>query len=235
MSIYKIFRRKTSFYLSVLSVLNYKKFRCIYIQINFSRKSDVTPALPPACGGADMKNLLIFGMGQYGIVAKEVAEETGQFEKIAFLDDNNPDAAGKLSEGGKFIREYTQAFAAVGNPELRAALLKRAEDTGFAIATLVSPRAYVSRSAEIGKGCIVEPMAVVNAAVKLKAGVFVCAGSVVNHNAEVGAMCQIDCNATVAASAQVPEGTKVGSGEVYRGGETAGRRPEGGYTFEDGM
>ena len=73
-----------------------------------------------------MKNLLILGMGQYGIVAKEVAEESGQFEKIAFLDDNNPDAAGKLSEGGKFIREYTQAFAAVGNPELRAALLKRA-------------------------------------------------------------------------------------------------------------
>ena len=182
-----------------------------------------------------MKNLLILGMGQYGIVAKEVAEESGQFEKIAFLDDNNPEAVGKLSEGGKFVREYTQAFAAVGNPELRAALLKRAEEGGFEIVTLVSPRAYVSRSAESGKGCIVEPMAVVNAAVKLKAGVFVCAGSVVNHNAEVGAMCQIDCNATVAASAKVPDGTKVGLGEVYLGGEIAKKRPEGGYTFEDGM
>lgn len=35
------------------------------------------------------KNLLILGAGQYGYVAKEVAESMGHFEKITFLDDNN--------------------------------------------------------------------------------------------------------------------------------------------------
>ena len=33
------------------------------------------------------KNLLILGAGQYGQVAKEIAEDIGYFEKISFLDD----------------------------------------------------------------------------------------------------------------------------------------------------
>jgi hypothetical protein len=34
-------------------------------------------------------NLLILGAGQYGMVAKEIAEATGDYTAIAFLDDNN--------------------------------------------------------------------------------------------------------------------------------------------------
>ena len=33
------------------------------------------------------KNLLIIGAGALGIVAKEIAESMGIFEKIAFVDD----------------------------------------------------------------------------------------------------------------------------------------------------
>ncbi len=33
------------------------------------------------------KNLLILGAGQYGQIAKEIAESMGCFEKISFLDD----------------------------------------------------------------------------------------------------------------------------------------------------
>ena len=34
-----------------------------------------------------MKNLLIIGAGQYGMVAKEIAESMKCFEKIDFVDD----------------------------------------------------------------------------------------------------------------------------------------------------
>ena len=33
------------------------------------------------------KNLLILGAGQYGVMAKEIAEAMGAFDRIAFLDD----------------------------------------------------------------------------------------------------------------------------------------------------
>ena len=43
-----------------------------------------------------MKNLLIIGAGQYGMVAKEIAESMKCFEKIDFVDDVYPSAVGKM-------------------------------------------------------------------------------------------------------------------------------------------
>ncbi len=42
-----------------------------------------------------MSTLVILGAGQYGLVAKEIAESLGVYDKILFLDDNNPKAEGK--------------------------------------------------------------------------------------------------------------------------------------------
>ena len=109
------------------------------------------------------KNLLILGAGQYGQVAKEVAESMGCFEKIAFLDDKSEAAIGKLSEYEKFVTEYSYAFVAIGNADLRLSYIQKLEEACFRIAILVSPKAYVSPSAQLMKGTIVEPLAVVNA------------------------------------------------------------------------
>ena len=48
------------------------------------------------------KNLLILGAGQYGCVAKEIAESMKVFKKIDFLDDHNEIAVGKIAEYEKF-------------------------------------------------------------------------------------------------------------------------------------
>lgn len=45
-------------------------------------------------------NLLILGAGQYGDVAKEMAEAMGCFGKIDFLDDNNELVIGKMEACG---------------------------------------------------------------------------------------------------------------------------------------
>ena len=49
-------------------------------------------------GGVFMKNLLIIGAGQYGMVAKEIAESMKCFEKIDFVDDVYPSAVGKICD-----------------------------------------------------------------------------------------------------------------------------------------
>ncbi len=45
-----------------------------------------------------MKNrhLLIIGAGQYGMVAKEIAESMGCFDRIDFVDDVSDTAVGKM-------------------------------------------------------------------------------------------------------------------------------------------
>ena len=56
-----------------------------------------------------MKNLLIIGAGQYGMVAKEIAESMKCFEKIDFVDDVYPSTVGKICDINKLIHEWTSS------------------------------------------------------------------------------------------------------------------------------
>lgn len=161
------------------------------------------------------KRLLIVGAGQYGLLAKEVAESMGVFGKISFLDDNNGIAIGKVHEYEKFIRDYTYAFVAIGNNAFRLEVIEKLQRTGYRIAVLVSPKANVSPSAQIDEGTIVEPMAVVQANAHVAVGCLVCSGAVVKHNACVGVGCYLDCNSVVQAGVLVPKKTKVNAAMVY--------------------
>ena len=162
-----------------------------------------------------MKSLLIIGSGQYGHLVKELAEDCG-YEKIAFLDDNSLVAIGKVSEAERFRGEYADVVVAIGNPAVREKLVYELEPM-LRLAMLIHHSAYVSRSAVIGVGCIIEPGAVVQTAAQLGKACIVNAGAVVNHNSTVEDYCQVDCNAVVAARALVPKGTKVMSGTVWIG------------------
>ncbi len=171
-----------------------------------------------------MKNkLLIVGAGIYGVVTKEIAETTGRFGKIAFVDDGAecaPDGSkviGKVADLKTLSHEYDAAIVAIGNPQVRSTLLQRLQkETDCRIVSLISPSAYVSPRAQIGQGCIIEPMAVVHAKCVLEEGCLVSAGAVVNHGAVLRSCVHVDCNATVAGFAEVPAGQKIQSGEVLR-------------------
>ena len=161
------------------------------------------------------KNLLILGAGQYGQVAKEIAESMRSFEMINFLDDNSENAIGKISDYENFANNYTFAIVAMGNADLRLLYIQELKKAGFRIASLVSPRADVSSSAKIMEGCVVEPLTVVNAHGFVGTGALVCAGAVVNHNAVVGEACQLDCGSVVEANAVMRPKTKLGCNKVF--------------------
>lgn len=168
------------------------------------------------------QNLLIIGAGIYGLVAKEIAEDMGCFERIAFVDDNTTQAPdGTLTVGTiKDLRwlssEYSYAVVAIGKPSVREKIMQNIEkESVLRLATLISPKAHVSSSAQMGKGCIIEPMSVVHAGCVLGKGCLICAGAVVNHAGVCEDYVQVDCNATVAGNVVVPCGMKIMSGTVY--------------------
>ncbi len=168
------------------------------------------------------RNLLIVGAGIYGLVAKEIAESMGCFEKIAFIDDcskqtpNGIAVLGTSEDLSALSGEYGSIVVAIGNPAVRLGLLQRIEkETQLQIVTLISPRACVSPSAKLMKGSIVEPMAVIHAEAVISEGCLISAGAVVNHAAVCSEGVHVDCNATVAGMVTVPAGMKIKSGEVY--------------------
>lgn len=170
------------------------------------------------------RNLLIVGAGIYGVVAKEIAESMGCFDRIAFVDDhartapNGDVVIGTVSSLGALSHSYDCAVVAIGNPIFRLQLFDLIRQGGaYEIVSLISPHAYLSGSARIGQGSIIEPMAVIHTGCVLGEGCIVSAGAVVNHASRCERGVHVDCNATVAGNMLVPAETKVQSGAVYTG------------------
>jgi len=166
---------------------------------------------------SSQNSLLILGAGQYGVMAAEIAESMGVFNRIAFLDDSlGENVVGTLNDLPKFAAEFRYGFVAIGNPALRRKLTEQLQQNGFTPATLVHPTAYVSPSAQLETGCCVEPNATVQTGAVIKLASFIASGAVIRHNATVGEFCHVDCNAVVNTLAVVPAGTHILAQEAYR-------------------
>lgn len=149
--------------------------------------------------------LLIIGAGEYGQLVRETAEQTGEFDTIDFLDDVNPLAVAKLSELNSVQEQYDGCVVAIGNAELRERIFAEIHHP----VTVIHPRALISNTALIGRGCVIEGNASVNSSAVVGDGCFVCSGAIVNHNATAESFCQVDCNAVVGAGSILPKGTKL--------------------------
>lgn len=167
-----------------------------------------------------MKSLLIIGAGGHGKVVAEVAEEIG-YEQIDFIDDNNPEAIGKISELEKYKNQYSNAFVGIGNNELRGRLIEKLQDCGYTVPILVHPSAYVSRTAKIDTGTVIEPKAIINTNSHISTGCIISVGAIVDHNVEIGDCCHVNAGAIVKAGGKVESYRKLGAGEVVLGYESA--------------
>lgn len=162
-----------------------------------------------------MNNLLILGAGQYGMVAREIAESMGLFSRIAFLDDNSPIAIGKINEYELYRSEYSCAVVAIGNSELRLDMIEKLSECGYEVPVLIHEKAYVSPSAVIEKGSFIEPMVVVHTGVTVGVGCIISAAAILNHNCTVEAGSHINCGSVISARSVIEFGTKTNYGEIF--------------------
>ena len=155
------------------------------------------------------KRLLIVGAGRFGQMVKEIATETGVFSRIDFLDDSSSAAIGKIEDLPRYVGEYGFAICAIGNPEVRGGITESIVSCGYSLARIVSLSAYVSPSAVLDDGVIVEPLAVIQMGVTVGVGSIVSSGAVLRHDSHVGKMCHVDCGAVVRSGSSVPDRAKV--------------------------
>lgn len=177
------------------------------------------------------KNLLIIGEGQYGQVAKELAEQSETFEMVTLLEDLSDDVNYRDK-----ITEYSFAFVAVADTTERLRLTAVLEDCGYTIATLISPKSYISKTVKIGKGVMIEPFAAVNSGAVINDCCYIGANATIDCGSEVGRGSAICCGATVVDNTYVKPQTEVEHGQICYGNKLAKKTPEGNnYCFEDGM
>ena len=129
--------------------------------------------------------LVILGMGGYGRTVADVADQTGRYEEIVFLDDQAEQAFDVCDAYRKYVEEDTEMYPAFGNNELRVAWMDKLKEAKVSIATIVHPLAYVSPRAVLRSGCVLEQ------------GVHVAPGAVVKAENRIPAYTKVDSGVVI--------------------------------------
>jgi sugar O-acyltransferase (sialic acid O-acetyltransferase NeuD family) len=159
-----------------------------------------------------LRHLLIVGAGGFGReVLGYVEDDNPLFNVKGFLDsrtdalDATPRSVGIVGDPLTYLPQANDVFmAALGDPQLRfkyTAVLRDVHNVDFA--TVVHPRANVSRHTQMRRGCIIAPQ--VGISVDCQIGEFTCVQeyTVIGHDAQIGNWCQINSHCTIAGGARI--------------------------------
>lgn len=162
------------------------------------------------------KRILMIGAGGHGQVVAEIAEAVG-YNEIAYVDDNHPQAIGKMSDLEELNAAYPQAFVAIGNNQVRHEVLRRLRKIGYDIPTLIHPTSSVSKSSSIGKGTVIEAGAIVNANTVIGEGCIISVGAIVDHNVVIGDCVHVNAGAICKAGGKIEAERRIDAGVVVEG------------------
>ncbi len=179
-----------------------------------------------------MTPLLLVGGGGHCRSCIDVIESEGRFRVAGIVDrarDSGPvlgyAVLGDDTDLRHLIAGCPDALVTVGqikSSDARRRLHALLTGAGARLPVIVSPRAHVSRHAEIGAGTIAMHGAVVNAGAVVGANCIINSLALVEHDATIGAHCHIATGARVNGGVSIGAGTFVGSGTVIREGVRIG-------------
>jgi len=178
-----------------------------------------------------MKNkLLVIGAGGHCKSCIDVIEQEGKYEISGVVAKEKSNAGlfgypilGNDNDISELRSIYDYAFIAVGqikSPAIRIRLYDFLTSLGFALPTVISPRAYVSSYAKIGEGTIIMHDALVNAGAEVGRNCIINTKALVEHDAVVGDYCHISTGSLVNGGAIVKQNSFVGSNAVLMGNVT---------------
>lgn len=168
-----------------------------------------------------MKKLLIIGAGGHGRVIADIAQKTGAYGEIAFLDDGDQKESMGLPVIGRVadMKKYVGAadfFVAIGNSKVREQMIEKLLSLGANVPVLIHPSAIIGACVEIGVGTSVMAGAVVNPCSTLGKGVILNTCSSVDHDCEIGDYCHIAVGVHVAGTVRLGERVWLGAGVTVK-------------------
>jgi len=172
-----------------------------------------------------VREILLIGDGGHCKSVIDIIEQEGQFKVAGIVGTVKSIGSnifgykviGDDSDIEKLSKIYDYAIVAVGqiqSPEIRIKLFSLLISSGFNLPSIVSPRAYVSSHAAVGKGSIIMHDAVVNANAVVGDNCIINSKALIEHDSIIHNHCHISTNATINGSVIVGEGSFIGSGSI---------------------
>ena len=174
-----------------------------------------------------MKHLLLIGGGGHCRSCIDVIEAEGKYRIAGIVERDGERGAsilgykvlGNDNDLPELLKNYPSALITVGqikSSALRKKLFLLTQKLGFELPTVISPRAYVSKTASLGIGTIVMHDALVNSAAKVGNNCILNTKSLVEHDAIVEDHCHISTASVVNGGTHIREQTFVGSNAMIR-------------------
>ena len=174
-----------------------------------------------------MNEIILIGAGGHARSCIDVIEQSGQF-KIAGLVEkgklNNKENLGYPIIGTdddlqNLRQKYSHSLITVGqikSPETRMRLYQLLKGMDYTLPVIISPRAYVSKHAQIGEGTIIMHGAIVNANAEIGQNCIINNKALIEHDVVIDDHCHIATCAIVNGAVTVGNGSFIGSGAVTK-------------------
>jgi len=162
-----------------------------------------------------MKRIILFGGGGHGVSVLDILMSCTEYmvEAIADMKSSTPiyDIP-VISDLEADAFEIKKAIVAIGDNQLRQKIAKDLYRRGYGLVNAISPLAYVSPRAKLGKGVVVMPYAVVNAGATIGDGTIINTKASVDHDTTVGEFCHIAPGSTLCGFVKVGDTSFVCAG-----------------------
>ena len=167
-------------------------------------------------GCGDKLKIVIFGTGSH---ATEVAELLGlsKIQNPFFLNEEDEN---KLLDDQ--LQLPLSLYLGVGYPEVRLRILQRWNDFRDQFMTVQHPNSYVSPSASIGKGAVLQFGTVLSSDAILGDGTLLNWNATVGHHANIGSGSVVNPGASVSGNCTLGNGVLIGTGARVLEGITIG-------------
>jgi UDP-perosamine 4-acetyltransferase len=172
---------------------------------------------------------LILGGGGHGRVVIEILQLTPEVRPVAVLDQDRNlwgrellgvPVRGDDAMVSELVQEGANSFVvglgSVRDNAPRRRLYELGVAHGLAPLRLSHPSSIRAKSAEVGVGSVLFPLAVVNTGAKLGVNVIVNTGAIVEHDCVVGDHVHVATGARLASSVRIGACAHIGVGAVVR-------------------
>lgn len=174
-----------------------------------------------------MKDIILIGGGGHCRSVIDVIEQEGLFSIAGVVDRSeklgeevlNYPIIGSDSDLNSLVKRYQYALVTVGqikSASLRVSLFNKAVEAGFSMPSIVSPNAYVSKHAILGRGTVVMHGALINAGVAIGDNCIINSKALIEHDCRISEHCHISTNATINGGSLVGKESFIGSGATTR-------------------
>jgi sugar O-acyltransferase (sialic acid O-acetyltransferase NeuD family) len=171
--------------------------------------------------------IILVGAGGHARACIDVIELAGQMKIAGFIEKNETNnkrilgypIIGTDDDLQNLRHKYSYALITIGqikSPETRIKFYQLLKGMDYTLPVIISPRAYVSKHAQIDDGTIIMHNVIVNANAKIGKNCIINNKALIEHDASISDHCHIATGAIVNGEVKVGAESFIGSGVVTK-------------------